>query len=683
MALKWFEKSYRRNLVDMHIDDWNPEFLSEFDPKKYLEYLKAAKMDSMMLYLQSHAGLCYYPTKSGVMHKAFEGRERMMNELIDLCHENDIFVVGYYSLVFNSREEKRHPEWGLIDDAETYTSPYTRGKSRYGHCCPNNPEYRAFLREQITEMAELFPTLDGMFYDMTFWPYLCKCRHCKARLKKDLGLDEFPEMGDNKSENGVRLRKIRQDWLAEFAEYVSGLTEELMPGVSISHNNASAVGNAQFGSSWGRAVDERIGDACTYLTGDLYGSILEHSFSQKYYRVASKAQPFEYMVTRFSQNLTQHTLTKTVRQLTQCTLLTAAHHGANFVIDAIDPVGTLNLEVAEIIGAAYAAQLPYEKHLKMGAPVADVGVWYSITGRYNSEAQNFNSLSASAKLGETLGANHVLYDLVANRRLSDLKKYPFVFAPAIAGLEKEHIDAAIEYVKEGGVLCFSGTEEPALLKEFFGAELVEYTSNVNSYVAPTEAGAALFAPFTEKYPLSLSHKHPLVTGVAEDATVLATLKTPYSDPNDPTAFASIHSNPPGILTNYPSVIEKDYGKGKAVWLATPIEFYTDRQHRELMMKLLRRYYPACLQTVTSTASHLVELLAFKDEGEWQISAINVGDAEDGRLIPNFTVTVKTGFAPKGVYLLPDEKTSLPFTYEDGKLTFTVENMDLFAMYKII
>ena len=677
MELKWYEKSYRRNLVDMHIEDWNPEFLSEFDPQKYLEYLKTAKMDAMMLYLQSHVGLCNYPTKSGVMHKAFVGKERTMNTLIDLCHENNIAVVGYYSLIFNTREEKRHPDWGIIDRESSYDSPYIRGENRYGHCCPNNPEYRAFVRTQIAELAENFPNLDGIFYDMTFWPLLCKCKHCKARLKAELGLDEFPPVSD-KLPDSVRFRKVRHAWMGEFAEYVTAVTEELMPGVSISHNNASAV----CGGSWGRGVDERVGDACTYLTGDLYGSVLAHSFCQKYYRVASKAQPFEYMVTRFSQNLSQHTLSKTVRQLTQSTLLTIAHHGANFVIDAIDPVGTLNPEVAEIIGEAYAAQLPYEKYLKMGAPVADVGIWYSITGRYASEGQEFNSLNGATRVGEMLGANHVLYDLVANRRLSDLKKYPFVFAPCIAGLEQEHIDATVDYVKEGGVFCFSGTDVPEFLKIFFDAEVTGYTNNVNSYVAPTEAGKELFAPFTEKYPLSLSHKHPLLSGVAKDTVVLGTLKTPYTDPANPLAFASIHSNPPGILTDHPTVIERSFGKGKVIWLAIPFEYYAGRQHREIAMKLLRRHFCICKQSVTSTASGLVELLAFKGDNEWQISAVNVGDAEDGRMIPSFTVTVKTGFEPKGVYLLPDE-TPVPYTYEDGKVTFTAREMDLFDMYKII
>ena len=41
----WFDKNYRRHLLDMHIDDWDERFLSEFSPKTYVENLKKAKKD--------------------------------------------------------------------------------------------------------------------------------------------------------------------------------------------------------------------------------------------------------------------------------------------------------------------------------------------------------------------------------------------------------------------------------------------------------------------------------------------------------------------------------------------------------------------------------------------------------------------------------------------------------------
>ena len=34
--MKWYEHSYRRHLADMHIEDWDPEFLRDFSPETYV-----------------------------------------------------------------------------------------------------------------------------------------------------------------------------------------------------------------------------------------------------------------------------------------------------------------------------------------------------------------------------------------------------------------------------------------------------------------------------------------------------------------------------------------------------------------------------------------------------------------------------------------------------------------------
>ena len=115
MERPWYETSFRRNLVDMHVEDWDPRFLSRFDPETYAEDLSLAHIQAPMLYLQAHTGHCYWPTQSGHMHAAFRGREDLMRRLADACRARGMHPVGYYSLIFNSYEEDRHPEWRLRD----------------------------------------------------------------------------------------------------------------------------------------------------------------------------------------------------------------------------------------------------------------------------------------------------------------------------------------------------------------------------------------------------------------------------------------------------------------------------------------------------------------------------------------------------------------------------------------
>ena len=41
----WFDKSYRRHLCDMHIEDWDEMLLSEFSPETYVDNLKKQRFN--------------------------------------------------------------------------------------------------------------------------------------------------------------------------------------------------------------------------------------------------------------------------------------------------------------------------------------------------------------------------------------------------------------------------------------------------------------------------------------------------------------------------------------------------------------------------------------------------------------------------------------------------------------
>ena len=188
---EWYKKSFRRNLIDMHIDEWSDEFLSLFNPEAYFNILKTANISAPMIYFQSHVGLCYWPTKVGKMHNAFVGREDMMKRLVDRCHQEGMDVIAYYSLIYNNWAYKEHPSWRMQN--VNHSGSRDSG-NRYGLCCPNNIAYRAFIFEQMTEFCGYF-NFEGIFLDMTFWPMVCYCNECKARWEKEVG-GEMPKVID-------------------------------------------------------------------------------------------------------------------------------------------------------------------------------------------------------------------------------------------------------------------------------------------------------------------------------------------------------------------------------------------------------------------------------------------------------------------------------------------------------
>lgn len=673
MEEKWFSHCYRRNLVDMHIEDWDEQFLSQFDPADYFANLQRAHIQSPMLYLQSHVGHCYWPTDTGHMHSAFRKEPDKMRRLAQLCRDAGMHPVGYYSLIYNTYEEDRHPDWRLRG-ADGF-SGHQHG-SRYGLCCPNNPDYRAFVAAQIREMAEYFvdakgeSLLSGMFYDMTFWPNVCHCDHCKARYKAATGLDTLPTENWN---NPVwrNFQHLREQWMGEFARFATEETKRWLPHASVEHNYANAVaGDSSLCSS-----TELVNDWCDYTGGDLYGDLYNHSFTAKYYYAVTKNPPFEYMTCRCDRSLGVHTLSKSFEHLAVEILLTAAHHGASFVIDAIDPVGTLDSRVYDRIGSVFEAQMPYEPYFR-GDMIQDVAVYYATTGRYNSIGLPITSKTAAIGLTRTLIQHHIPMGIVANSTTDRLSKYKMVFAPHIAGIRDQNRADLLSYVKNGGNLYLSGAEDPTLLSLLLGAKVQGYTAENAVYMAPTEAGEKYFGTFNQKYPFPTEQRLPILTDT--DCEVLATMTLPYTKPGEK-RFASIHSNPPGIPTNTPAMLRKKLGKGTVIWSAAAIE-YDDRQaHKNLLLSIVNDYLPT--HTMETTAPRQVELVTFRDGDEMLVSAVDLLCTEERLPIPPFTVSLHCDKQPTKVTRIGTDE-DVAFTWDEGTVRFAVDGLVMFDMYRI-
>ena len=235
---KWYEGIYRRQLTDMHIHDLDESFLSKLDADEYYENLVKAKIQSPMIYLQSHVGLCNYKTESARTHKHFLKGENEIKRLIKKCKDGGMKVVGYYSLIFNNYAAEQHPEWEMVHQSgETWRD---RGQ-RYGLCCPCNEEYREWLKIQIDELAREFDNLDGLFFDMPYWEVPCYCESCQRKFKEMTG-KSLPEKMDFQSEEWLRYVKARQDFMVDFVRFVKAYASKALPDVTIEFNYAAVIG---------------------------------------------------------------------------------------------------------------------------------------------------------------------------------------------------------------------------------------------------------------------------------------------------------------------------------------------------------------------------------------------------------------------------------------------------------
>ena len=58
----WYKNAWRRSVLDMHITDHDPSFLSQYDAGRYVAQLKNAGVSSAVIYAHSHIGFALYPS---------------------------------------------------------------------------------------------------------------------------------------------------------------------------------------------------------------------------------------------------------------------------------------------------------------------------------------------------------------------------------------------------------------------------------------------------------------------------------------------------------------------------------------------------------------------------------------------------------------------------------------------
>ncbi len=660
----FYSSLFRRHLLDMHIEDWHPDFLTQFSPETYVDNLKKARINYDMVYLQSHVGLCYFPTKSGVIHKAFEKQPDLIRRVIELCHRNGIKVCGYYSLIYNTREHDRHPQWRMLEEnghsrRENRTAALKQSAaryrlSRYGFCCPNNPEYRKFVYSQIDEILAYFDC-DALFFDMPFWPHTCYCRHCADAFGKPIP-----------SENTRELVEYKARMMGDFVQSITDYVKQRRPDMPVEHNCASSL----VSDEGANGCVEEVLEACDYVGGDLYGDLYNHSFACKFFKNATKNQPFEQMFSRCKPGLGMHTLTKSPDEMKTALASTMQHHGATLVIDAIDPVGTVDSRVYDRVGEVFRFQEKYEPYFT-GEMVEEVGVYYGMRSRLTQDSQN--SLTSCANAGKTLARAHIPFGVTGS--FHGLRQYRIIVAPLLSAMEDGDNARLIDYVAKGGTLYLSGCGNAELVEALTGNAFQRMTEENKIYIAPQAGYESVFDGFNAKYPLPFEQAAPLVAPTR--AEVIATIALPYTKPDD-VRYAAIHSDPPDAPSEFPAVTVNAFGKGTVIWSALPIESMPYAQYRQIFLNLLHlNGKPDYFFSTEGPAK--VEITAFKNANSITINAAVLDEEAVSTPVSPFFIKVRA--CAKSVKRLPRGE-NIPFKVENGYTVFKLRRLHIFDMYEI-
>ncbi len=678
---KWYADKYRRILLDMHVEDWDSSFLSQFDPKAYAEELACANIQAATIPAISHLGYSFWPSTSGRMHAALRGRD-MLGELIGCLKSKGIDVTLDYSCVYNNWAYENQPSWRIIDmEGKSSRERPIRSilTGRYGVCCPNSAGYRSFVAGQLRDLAGRYD-INGFFLDMMFWPNVCYCPSCTERYAREVG-GRMPMTIDWTDDSWNRLQAVREEWIRDFLAFAVGVLKEKRPSLTVTHQSSLLI------HPWICGVTDRLQGLSDFCAGDFAGDFFQQSFICKLMNNLSADHPFEFHTTRSFPSYMDGTTIKTTDMLEMHASITMAHGGAILFADPLDPLGRFDRPFYASVGRAYGRAKVFEPFLG-GELIQETAVFFSSASKMDfgdcgkvilQGTASMPHLNAAFGAARTLKSNHVPYGVVTGKNLPSCGGLKVLILPEVFFLYQEEKSLIRDYVMKGGSLYASGPRICGLLPDVFGVTCSGETKENVTYIAPSEKGAALFPSLDALHPLSIFSRLPLASA-EPGSDVLATVTLPYTDPRRTDRFSLIHSDPPGIPTSNPAVIMRRMGRGRAFWISYPLEKADQPSHKRCFFDIIRVLAggPFCLETEAPPA---VELILFRrpEENRFIVHVLNMQEELPPVLAVGMTARIAaTDWRPKAVYSLPDRKR-LRSAHRNGWLEFELPPTRLYSM----
>lgn len=669
----WITKSYARLLIDNHISEDDPSFMMRFDPTAYVAMVRRSGVDAAMVYATCHNGNCYYPTQVGHMHANLNGRD-IFGETVELLRAAGITPVAYYTTVYHNHSAKNNPAWRMQDaDGQQH-------QGRYWFNCVNNQQYVAFTKAQIAEIIA-YP-VEGIFVDMTFWPYVCTCANCREKYRAESGR-EIPPAVDWNNPAWVDFQRFRERSMAQF-------TEELAAAIKAQRDVTVTFQNSPIIMGWSLGQSERIADSCDYASGDFYGGKYQHILGAKILAAASKNQPFEYMTSRCI-DLTDHTAMKSEDLLTCEAATTLANGGAYFFIDAINPDGTLSPAVYERLGRVSSRLAPIVTAFKKHRPqlTAETGLYFSMQAQIDPAKDGLALRDVGSTFAhqlnpsyeEMLGTSvaltraHIPYRVV--RPDADLDGLRALLLNNVMVMTDEEVERLKGFVLGGGTIIVTGRSGLYRPDGSLRGGLTELTSVTLTGALSRRFHYLHFSDMDEL----ISCNRPAPLAEAGEALVLAEIVEPFFDPDDNEHYASIHSNPPGRATGCVGLSVRPFGLGRCVYLASPLMALRHESQQAFTMRILRDFAApgAVLETNAPPSVELTVLRSTcQDAGlvglvNWQQELPNV---------PIRDVLLVLAWPEKPSTVQTVSGASLTWTYASQKLEIVVPILETIEMVEI-
>ena len=634
---------YRQVHLDFHTSECIEGIGARFSKKQFIAALKEGNVNSVSVFAKCHHGWAYFPSEVNKPHPHLT--KDLLGEQLSACEEAGVRTEIYISAGLDEKYARTHTDCLVTNKEGKHRSLLEAGFKRI---CFNTP-YLKQLEAEVDEVMRRYQGhFDGLFLDIVT-PGRCYCQYCVAGMY-EMGLDP---------QNDEDARKYSYMVYDKYVRAMRDVVAKYDPELPIIHNDGGAIFQGRDIVAW----NNRHLELESLPTG---GWGYDHfPLSAAYARTFDKE--FLGMTGKFHRTWGEFGGFKHPNALRYEAALANACGARCSVGDQLHPDGEMDMATYRLIGAAYREVEAREPWLFGATAVADIGL---LTTKKCKTHKDDGLIGANRMMLE----GHYLYNIVDAE--CDLSAYKLLILPddvTVTGALKEKLE---RYLQGGGKLLLSGvsgtdgegnfTLDTGLVFGGVGEYCPSYlrpcfemkTNGITSYVMYSKGyevqAAAGFAGevtamrndpyFNRAANHFCSHRH-----------------TPYD--REKNAVGAVVN---GAIAYIAWDIFTEYAEQGSLHLREMVLDTVERLiggEKTFSTTLLSGGVASLMQQGERLVNHLVY-------GVTKCRGKGVEVIEDLPTLYGVSCTVKTARAPKRVYEAPSMQ-ELPFTYENGAVTYTV------------
>lgn len=580
-ARYWYQKPVRiMHTVLREIDAKN------YDADKVVDYLKKGSYNALCLNAGGIVDFFQNPLPAANVNRLM-GDKDVLRDITTACKKAGIKVIG--RIDFRGAEEhvyKKFPDWFMVnarnEPVVTHYEYDDRSINLYAGCYLGKHR-NEYANEYVRYVMKNYG-LDGIWHNAPGVNGICYCPRCKAAYKEAVG-SELPVMRSSSDEELDKYMVWKRKVADEYMDRIKKTTKSF---------GDDKVYTAEVFSLYGvgRKIDSGIDlnnardhfdilVSVAFLTGHgTAGYYYDLKYGSTIIKFLKSMVPEREAVVMYGGNGTTHRMVIDPPVDLRVWLWQILSAGGRFWNCYFTNVPTLSHDNRNAFNetAAYEFVKKNEKILEQHAPLANIGIYYSDPTRisYRNESVEDDQFGTEMQGIETvLMENHIPHDFILDYQISRdrLKKYKLVILPNVRCMSDKEIAVLKEYVRGGGKVM--GTYATSLydqdykergdygLGELFGIRYAGKRENTrrDNYQYILDKDHPIVKPVSAETELLFNAGFTALCKPAQGAQVICTwVPTIQNQPPD-------KSWVPEFSTEYPTIVENNYGKGKTMYFS--------------------------------------------------------------------------------------------------------------------